>query len=277
MAGEAKTDYFNLSEATLMIGPMADVFDLTPEEHSVGLIKQLAITQETEDTDLTQGVQNNIIFSVKTGVTTQIACEAYEYNAKNLGYALGLDTADFDNFTSHVIAADVTGDGATTDTFVISSTTDIAALYPVGAWVAVQASGAGKFDQIFLAKILSRVYDAAYDTLTLVVDKDVPVGTDFKSGDKIVRQNEINIGSKEPEQFYGVKIVGTLPAQEGVSGRPITIIMYKVKVTEGFNLSFLTGNEFSNMPWVFKAYDQVSSDPLYATYGKDGFAKLFIS
>ena len=42
MAGEAKTDSFMLGAATVMIGAMADLYDLNPTDHSIGLVKNFS-------------------------------------------------------------------------------------------------------------------------------------------------------------------------------------------------------------------------------------------
>ena len=67
MYGLANTNRFMLGAATLLLGPQADLFNLTRAEHSVGLIKNFALTAEPSFTELTQGVRNTVVFSVMTG------------------------------------------------------------------------------------------------------------------------------------------------------------------------------------------------------------------
>ena len=264
MAGEALTTHFNLSEATVMVGPMAEVFDLLPATHSIGLVKQVAVTNTPTDTDLTQGVQNDIVFSVRTGMDTSISMEVYEYTAKNTAYALGLDASNYDNYDADLLDAPVVGDGATTDSIIIAASSDISANYPAGEWVIVQANTTYEVDKVFLSKIESVSYDAGYQQLTITLVDCLPVGFNFSIGDNVIRQNMVAVGSMEPNAFYGVKIVGQLP-----NGKPMTFICPKIKITEGFNVAFLTG-DFSNMPFVMKSYKQLPADPLYTDYGRLG-------
>ena len=37
------TNQFNIGVSTVMVGPMDKVLDLTPEEHSIGLIKNFSL------------------------------------------------------------------------------------------------------------------------------------------------------------------------------------------------------------------------------------------
>lgn len=90
MAGNAKTTAFNIGTATVMIGPMEDVENLNPREHSIGLVKNFNVSATDNYTDLTQGIQNDIVWSEKTGSDVTATMEVYEYTPKNLAYALGL-------------------------------------------------------------------------------------------------------------------------------------------------------------------------------------------
>ena len=78
------TNQFNIGVSTVMVGPMDKVLDLTPEEHSIGLIKNFSLTSETNEVTLTQGLRNTQVDSQVTGVTTRMSMEVYEYTAKNL-------------------------------------------------------------------------------------------------------------------------------------------------------------------------------------------------
>ena len=79
MAGEAKTTNFMLGTATVMIGKPEELYDLNPEQHSVGLVKNFTIESQKESTDLPQGRTNEIAFSITTGSTTRGTFEMYEY------------------------------------------------------------------------------------------------------------------------------------------------------------------------------------------------------
>jgi len=271
MAGEARTQEFNFSDATLMVGPMADVMNLTPTAHSIGLIKNLNVTMTPTKVDLTAGIRNTKVHTTITNMEVSVATEVYEYTPKNIAYALGVEADQYGLYPNHQLAANVTGDGLTVDTFVISSTSDISAEYPVNSWILLRNDTLNQADLVFLAKVKSRVYDANYDTLTVEMDRVLPVGFNFKIGDTVCRQNQIPVGKKEAQGYVGIKIAAKLP-----EGGNITMIIPRAQIREGFNLSFI-GDNYSNMPFVWDALEAVPSDPLYDDF-KDvgGIIHLFM-
>lgn len=95
MAGEAKTTQFNVSDGTLMIGPVGEAYNLTPEKHSVGLIKQMTCTSTKNRIELTQGLQQLVVDSQVTGNDVSVTADVYEYTAANLAYAAGLDGSKY--------------------------------------------------------------------------------------------------------------------------------------------------------------------------------------
>lgn len=91
MAGEAKTNAFNIGTATVMLAPLGiNPETLTPEKNSIGLVKNFTVSSTDQYTDLTQGIQNDIVWSEKTGSEITASMEVYEYTASNLAYALGI-------------------------------------------------------------------------------------------------------------------------------------------------------------------------------------------
>ena len=93
-AGTARSEAFNLGAATVMIGPKDQVFDFTPEKNSIGLVKNFTFSSSDTYLDLTQGIRNTVVYSVKTGSELTCSMEVYEYTAKNLKYSLGLEGFD---------------------------------------------------------------------------------------------------------------------------------------------------------------------------------------
>ena len=270
MAGEAKTAAFNLGTATVMIGAQEDMFDLTVEDHSIGLVKNFSCGSTPTETKLTQGTTNNVVYSVLTDVAVETTMEVYEYTAKNLAYALGLEATQYDaTYTPHVLKTSVVGDGVTTDTIVLTALTDISSSYPAGAWVLIQGVSTKDYDKVFAAKVVSATYNATYSELTVEMDKAIPTGVTFYADDRVIRQSLIPVGSKEPREFYSAKVVGILPEEN----RPVTLLFPKIKITQGFNLNFSTDG-FSNMPFMFDVYDQISTDPFYAAHKNDGFVLM---
>lgn len=255
MAGEAKTTEFLLGTATVMFGPTSEVFDLTPADHSVGLAKGVSVTSEPSFTNLSQGVKNTNVYSVMTGNVVNASCEVYEYTAKNLLYATGLDGS------THVAPTGT----STVATPVASSdsTVEVAAgdgsTFTVGDWVVIES---GQKDKIYTRKIAS----IAVDVLTLGGD---PLPDAIPAGEVVRAASVIEVGSKADQPYLGCKIVGTL-----ADGDTIGLIFPKVRVTNGFNLSFMT-DDFQNMPFEMEMYDLVTSDALYNTFnGAQGLALL---
>ncbi|TIT61156.1 MAG: hypothetical protein E5W90_32965, partial [Mesorhizobium sp.] len=74
MAGNAKTNKFLLSTATVMLGALADLHKLNPAEHSIGLVKNFQLTGEAQFTELTQGIRNAVVMSVRTGEGLKTSC-----------------------------------------------------------------------------------------------------------------------------------------------------------------------------------------------------------
>ena len=110
MSGEAKTSAFMLGNATVMIGPQAQLYDLQPSIHSIGLVKQFKIMAEPSYTRLTQGVKGTTVMSVLTSNVVRASMEVYESSIANLAYGLGLDgyTTDPTSYVAAVAAAAAT-------------------------------------------------------------------------------------------------------------------------------------------------------------------------
>jgi len=254
MAGEAKTTDFMLGTATVMFGPTADVFDLTPAEHGVGLTKNVSVTTEPSFTDLTQGVKNTNVYSVMTGNSVRAAMEVYEYTAANMLYAQGLDGSAHviptgtSTLATPVVALDTTIDVETGD----------GANFTAGDYVIIQS---GAKDKNYVRKIVS----IATDVIT--VDSALP--DVIAAGETVKAASVVGLGDKSVMPFLGCKIVG-LTADED----PMTLIFPKVRITAGFNIQFST-DDFQNMPYELTMYDLVTSDPLYSTFnGLTGMAMV---
>lgn len=253
MAGEAKTAQFLLATATLMLGPQEDVFALTPAEHSVGLVKNVQMQTQPRFTELMQGVTGQLVYSVNTENPVTVSQEVYEYTARNIAYAVGIDAhgAGFDPISvTHLLSADVE-DSDTSITLAGTTTMPVA-----GDWLAMSA-GAGS-DNIFVFRagtITSRA-------IAIPTEFVLPAGVTWDKDDvKVYKVSAIKVGTQESSGFLGAKVVGVLPEQN----EPVTIIFPKVRITNGLNLNFQTDN-FSNMPFEFKPYALLPSDPFYADF-----------
>ena len=215
MAGEAKTTKFMLGTATVMLGPSAEVFDLTPEEHSVGMTKNVSITSEPAYTDLTQGVKNSNVFSVMTSNAVRAALEVYEYTAANMLYAQGLDGSAFTAPTGASVSVGVTNAAAAD----IDVDTGDGANFTVGDYIVVED---GAIDKVYVRQIAS----IATDTITVspAFVNAIPAGSAVRASSLVA------VGSKDDTAFLGCKIVGVTAENE-----PMTLIFPKVRVTAGFN------------------------------------------
>lgn len=251
MPGNAITDNFMLSTATVMIGEQADLFDLNPAEHSIGLVKNFTITAEPAYTELTQGVQNTIVASVLTGNPVRATMEAYEFTSKNLAYALGLEGAgDLDPLS---VATETDGGSSPSDTtLILVAVTDLAA----NDFVMIKRDNEDNFD-------IRKITNVNVGTKTITLDK--PLTDAVPDGTPVIKVNMVSGGSKKDQPYYAAKIAGKLS-----NGQPIVLLLPKVRIVKGFNLAFTTDN-FGNLPLEFTSYDQVSTDPFYTDFAGDQF------
>lgn len=254
MAGEAKSTNFMLGTATVMIGPAASLFDLDPQTHSVGLVKNFQLRTEPGFTELTQGVKNSLVYSVMTANPTRLSCEVYEYTAKNMAYALGLN-------------------GATLSEQTVSTTTDGAvngASTPTAEVTVADATGLAANDYIMILYgsddqiIVRKINSISTNTLTL----NDNIGINIPTGAVVKKVNALSVGSKENNNFFGAKVAGKL-----ADGTPVVALFPKIRVTGGFALQFQT-NDYGNLPFEMTCYDLVPTDPFYSEFSEDQ-AKIF--
>lgn len=250
MAGEARTDNFMLGTATLCLGPMASLMALGTDQ-SVGLIKNVQVAGEPVNTELTQGVKNSLVYSILTGSPVSIKGEVYEYSLKNLMYSASLDGSTltaFVNAATTVNAAYAAPVGPAllgAVALTVASATGLA----VGDSITVRV---GAKDQVFARRIVSIA------ALVLTLDYGFPVA--IPVGAPVTKVAVAALGSQDEPPFLAAKIIGEL-----ANGRIAHILVPKVKIVSGLNLSFQTG-DFQNMPWELKMYDQLLSDPFYADF-----------
>lgn len=243
MAGEAKSNSFMLGSATVMIGPQADLFTLAPSTHSIGLVKNFTMSNEPQFTDLTQGVKNQIVYSVMTGNRVRAQMEVYEYSSKNISYALGLNGSSLTPISSSTTLSAAVTANATTVT--VTSATGLAA----NDWIMIQE---GSDDKVFYRRIVS----VATNTLTL--NAALPVA--LASGSTVQKVNAIDVGSTVDQPYLSAKIVGSL-----ADGTEVGILIPKLRITAGFTFGFTTDN-FGNLPMEFSLYDLTSDDANYAMF-----------
>lgn len=248
MAGEALTSKFMLGTATLMLGPVADLFDLNVAEHSVGLAKNVTMKSTPGFIELTQGVKNNTVYSVMNSNKVMVNAEVYEYTSKNIAYSLGLDGSSLVPTTIST-TVDTQMDltlGATDEAILVAATTG----WAVNDWMMIQV---GNEDQVFLRKVVSIQADTS-----LTTDAGLPVA--LPVGTTVKKSNIIGVGSKADQPYLAAKIVGTI-----ADGSEIAILIPKVRITSGASLAFKT-DAYDNIPLELTVYDLVATDPNYATF-----------
>lgn len=274
------TNQFNIGISTVMVGPMKDVKNLTPEQHSIGLIKNFSLTSETNEVTLTQGLRNTQVDSQVTGVTTRLTMEVYEYTAKNIAYAAQLAGEDFSLKGNYSIKTAITGGVSATSVVLTKVPSSAQADLAEGDTIALQTTGMKDYDKVYLAKVSSANWtadeqDETTGDLTITLAEAIPSGWSFEVGDKVFFVNAIPVGSDDPQPYYGVKIVGILPN----GNEPVTIICPKAKITAGFNIGFTTDN-YGNMPFEFTPYDLTKEDfannPELNEFKKYGGANCFV-
>lgn len=244
MAGTALTNEFNLQTATVMLGAPADLYDFAPSTHSIGLVKNFRITSEPSYVELTQGVKNTIVHSTMNANNIRASMEVYEYTAKNLAYALGLDGSGVTTATTNTTVGTAVPASPAQATVVVASATGITA----NKYVVIEVDTDDNF-------VVRKVVSVSSNTLTL--DADLPA---IAVGAKVRVVNRIEIGSKSDQPFLAAKIAG-----KTANGSKRVIYIPKMRITKGFDLGFVTDN-YGNMPFEFTVYDLVSTDANYADF-----------
>lgn len=244
--GTAKTNSFMLGEASILIGPQADLRKLNPDDHLLGMVKNFAATNDTGYVELTQGVQNTVVHSTKNRSALRATFEVYEYTSRNIAFSLGLDGADFSTQTvSTALAASVSGSKTTPDTSIdLTSATGFAE----GDLILVIGPDD---DQIFVDIISGLTGTVA--TLTYGIPDNLASGT-------VKLANDISLASMEAEPFLACVALGNL-----ADGQPVRIEMPKVRITKGFSMNFQTGN-YGNLPFELTIYQPVAADPIFTGF-----------
>lgn len=158
-AGSAKTESFNLGAATVMIGPKEDVLDFTPEKHSIGLVKNFTFSSSDQYLDLTQGIRNTVVYSVKNGSDITASMEVYEYTPRNLAYALGLEGFELVEGADLALKEAVNGDMSTTEIKVATASDSSASDFLQDDYVVIQGNKSSNEDLVFIGKLAEAAFD----------------------------------------------------------------------------------------------------------------------
>lgn len=273
---DVKEPKFLIGNATVMLGTYDEnVFGLTPDLHSIGMVKAVTMEQQADQIMLRNGIQQITVDSQKSNVSMTTTFEGYEFSARNIMHALGLQGAVVKrlrgrltatvaaNATSMTLASyPVPGD----PTSLIDAVGDI----PVGATLLVQK--ADQPDNVIPLKVTATTTGTGPYVVTF--DTTKPDDATFGVDDVVWIVNEIDAGSTEQDEYFCVKIVGTLSANE----EPIVVVMPKVRISRGFNLSF-SETDYSNMPFELTPFvmakSEVDARPELAGFNKT-IAKAYV-
>lgn len=257
--GSALGDGFVLNEATLMIGPLGSALDLTEEEHSFGLFKNMALTNDKTYQPLTQGVRQDIVHQTLTADNWTLAGNGYEYNPRTIMYALGQAGYTADPTAPRVKVT------LTEPTAVAESTITVN-----------DATGLAVDDWIILSPISGNTDGLAYKIQSIyanVITLDRPLVSAVAVGDKAVKSTLImtnDIESCSGANYYSAKIVSA-----DVNCNPIVIIAPKVQITSGLNLTFGV-SDYSNMNFQATPMALTRKDAGYDWYVTQGKSKVVL-
>lgn len=254
MPGTARTDSFLLSTATVMVGSQSDLYNLN-SSHSLGLVKNVVMQSEPSFVELTQGITNDLVFSVKNQDNVRISMEVYEFTSKNIGYAAGLLGAENLQTISTVYTLSQSAAPAASSIVVSGdATADITA----GDWIVLDTDGE---ENVHIVKVTSASFSVSETTID-ITGYEIPTGFTWPAGARVRKVNALTLGGSNTQPFYSVKIAGLMPKDN----KPIVLLLPKVRITRGLNISFQTDN-FVNMPFEITPYSLAASDPFYSDFG----------
>lgn len=252
-----KNAAFLLTSATVMIGKFGvdDVFALTPEAHSVGMVKNVKITMTSSEIELMNGIQQNLVDSQKTNVKLALNFEGYEFSARNLQLALGISGTTI-QYKRGALTANA---GAAATELVIGSApvlgeadTAITALGDIPAGSTLLLQKAGETDFVYPVKTVGAATGTGPYTVTI---EALPSGITFAIGDSVWLANDMSVGDQAPMDYFNVKMSGVMSS----NNKPIVVILPKVKILKGFDLN-MSETAYGNLPFEITPYYLTSAE-----------------
>jgi hypothetical protein len=263
MPGNARSSQFMLSTATVMVGKLTELAALNPDDHSLGLVKDVQFNSEPTFVNLTQGLRNTVAMSVKTAEGIRITFNVHEFTPKNLAYAATLD-GSANQWTRlkdvYTLSANVT---ANSNTVVLSG--NVQANFTAGDWIFVQK---GEDDVAHIGKIANVANANGNTTLTFANGWNAPKAIEAAVG-RVGKVHKQEVGRTMIQPEFAMKITGLMPKDN----KPFTIMVPKAKIVRGLSVSFMTDN-FSGMPFEVEPSALMPDDDMYAEFG-DSVAVLF--
>lgn len=265
---------FMLSSATVMVGKafVDDVFSLTPDTHSVGMVSEVAVPVESQLTELLNGVAQSSVDAVRTGVSTMITANVYEMTAQNAMRAHALSGAATQvrrGVLSAAAAAGAVSLSVTSDPIPGDANSAITAIgdIPAGSTILLQRPGS-ETDYVFSTKTSAAATGVGPYTLPIAAPYVIPAGMTFPAGTRVWILQPIAVGNIRADDLFCVKIVGKLSQFD----RPVAYFAPKVRMVKGFGLSF-NETQHSSMAWEMKPFlltkTEVASMPRLVEFGTD--------
>lgn len=252
---DVKNPKFVIGNATVMIAPYsANAFELNPDDHSVGMVKAVTMEQQSDQITLKNGIQQLTVDTQRSNVNMMTTFEGYEFSAQNLVNALGLDGTVVKRLRGKTtVAASATDTEITIESYPIAgdseSAIDAIGDVPNGATILIQ--NPDQPDEVYPLTVTDDTVDntGTYTVTTEALPVDVAVGW------TVWVVNAVDAGSFDQDDYFCAKIVGKLSAND----EPIMVIIPKMKITRGFNVSF-SETDYSNLPFEFSPIVMTKSE-----------------
>ncbi len=246
-----KTNNFQFSMATLLVGLPGTLRTLTLDANSLGLVKNVMIDSTQTTVELTQGLTNDIVASFVNDLKVKCTAEVYEYTARNIAYGMSMDGSQAGlspMAPPTALAAAVLG-GATTFTL----TGDQTLQFPAGGLGYLQE---GLDDAVFNFGVTSSVFATGITTVT-ITNYPVPATMAFSTargnagGIVAIRGNSALSGNT----YLCAKILG----MQSHDKSPIIIVLPKIKILKGFSFHF-DNKTPGNLPFEIVPYVPLPTD-----------------
>jgi hypothetical protein len=245
--GLAKTNAYQFQTAEVMIGPMGSVNTLNPAEHSLGLVKDVVFKTEPTFSDLTQGVTQDVVHTTQTQNGAMVDGTMSEYTPQNLAYAQGLLSPGI----TTAVSSPTTAAAAIA---ALSVTVNLGTGFAVGDTISI--THPVLINNSHIAKVVSVASNViTFDSALLTA---MPIGA-------VVRKLSSFVGAPQlivPN--YSVKIVSAL-----TNGQSVIILMPKVRISQGLNLTF-SGTEYSSNAFSLMGLTLLESEAGFADYVVSG-------
>jgi len=249
MAGEAKTTNFMAGSFTVMLGTRAETLSLNPAAHSIGLTKGVSVSSESTVEELTQGLQNSVVASFKSGAKITLTAEVYEITKRNLAFGLSQDGTLFPSVppVTYPLQANIAALATT-----LTLATDLTPQFAIGDFIRI----AGLNDHVYISRLSAAPVFASGNTTLTFIGSPVPVAM-LAANTRIGKVVPIHLGSNEESPFFAAKIVGVLQ-----NNQQFVMTFPSVRILTGFNLTL--ASTFGQMPFEITPYPVLDDHPLFA-------------